>query len=79
MSRCGDCGNFMPASADGGADNGYCTAKQDEDGIGEVVSIYNDASGCDIFDGESVSRIRTDTTEFTYDASFRPQRGFEEK
>ena len=79
MNRCGDCVNYIPASADGGADEGYCTAILDEDGIGKIVGVFSEAKECKLFDAESVTRIRTDNTEFTCDASFRPQRGFDEK
>jgi hypothetical protein len=51
----------------------------DEDGIGKPVNVFEDAEKCEGFDFEGTTRIRTDSTEFTYDRSFRPQRGFEEK
>lgn len=77
--RCGDCSKYLPSGADMGSGDGYCTMELDEDGIGKPVNVFEDAEKCEGFDSEATTRIRTDSTEFTYDRSFRPQRGFEEK
>lgn len=79
MKRCGDCKNFLPNSSDMGADEGYCTAILDEEEIGKVVNIYDDATECHAFDFVEASRVRTDHSEFMYDPLLRPQREFDEK
>ncbi len=72
---CGKCENFRQHSASAAGD-GHCTVIF-EAGVNKVVFDNTDASSCDQY--KEIERIRTDTSEFMWDPTFRPQRQIEEK
>ena len=75
--RCGDCKNFLNQSNNSAAEDGYCMSQIQDDGLGLEVSVYAEfPAKCKFF--EQIDRLRTDTSEFSWDPSLRTARGFDE-
>ncbi len=77
MARHGDCKHFIPDTANMAASEGMCMEMADEDGMPAIVNVFEDIKGCEKYD--EATRIKTDTSEFTWDKDVRAVRGFEEK
>jgi len=77
MARCGDCEYFIVQSVNLGAQYGFCNAFIQDDGMGKEANLYDNADKCSKF--KELSRVRTDTSEFTYDPLLRAPVSFEEK
>ncbi len=77
MPRHGDCKHFIPDTANMAASEGMCMEMADEDGMPAIVNIFDDATDCKKF--EEAKRIKTNTSEFTWDKDVRAVRGFTEK
>jgi len=77
MRRCGDCENFIIQGGYLGSEHGFCNAFIQDDGMGKEANLYDGADKCSKF--KELSRVRTDTSEFTYDPLLRAPASFEEK
>ena len=77
MPKHGDCKHFLPETTNVAASEGMCEAKRDEDGLPEFVNMYDDIGDCELY--EPAERIRTNSSEFTWDKNVRAARGFDEK
>lgn len=73
----GHCKYFVTPSSNSAANNGYCNAITDKDGLPLEINIYGNASECAKF--EELDRIRTNISEFSWDETVRAQRGFDER
>ncbi len=72
---CAMCRNFRQNSASAAGD-GFCAAIKDGE-KNKVVFDNTDAADCPQF--VEIDRMRTDTSEFMWDPTFRPQRQLREK
>ncbi len=72
---CGKCEHFRQHSASAAGD-GHCAVIVENE-LNKVVFDNTDASQCSQY--KEIDRIRTDTSEFMWDPTFRPQRQIEEK
>lgn len=77
MPRCGDCKNLWIQTGNSAADDAWCQAQLDEDGLGKETTLYTDAGNCPYF--EQLERVRTDTYQFMHEPSLRSARGFDER
>lgn len=77
MPRHGDCKHFIPDTANMAASEGMCMEMADADGMPKIVNVYDDINNCEKY--EAAERIKTNTSEFTWDKDVRAVRGFDEK
>ncbi len=77
MPRHGDCKHFIPDTANMAASEGMCMEVAGDDGMPEIVNVYEDIKNCKKY--EVATRIKTNTSEFTWDKDVRAVRGFDEK
>jgi hypothetical protein len=77
MPRHGDCKHFIPDTANMAASEGMCMEIAGDDGMPEIVNVFEDIKKCEKY--EVAERIKTNTSEFTWDKNVRATRGFDEK
>jgi hypothetical protein len=77
MPRHGDCKHFIPDTANMAASEGMCMEIAGDDGMPEIVNVFEDIKNCKKY--EVAERIKTNTSEFTWDKNVRATRGFDEK
>ncbi|KFD41781.1 hypothetical protein HY02_05565 [Peptococcaceae bacterium SCADC1_2_3] len=77
--RCGDCKKFLPQNTNSAANDSFCLAEElMVDGLSKETDLYSEiAEKCVYF--EELDRVRTNTSEFTWDPQLRSARGFDEK